>query len=516
MKQSIVGGQINGALIAGSIRYWRVWSAMDTASYLTADDAVVLWPTSGTFRRFKVKMYSALAVGESLTFTLYVNGATTATCTITEGQSTGEDLVHEVAVSPGDDVCIIADGTGATIGYSYAWWSIEFEGSIANESVVITGTTTSTLNTTYANLASNWSTFSIVEDRLSICPTAGTFKKMYVRQKAAAGVPGDAYQYCLRQDAGGGLADTSLYVPVVAPAVEGSDTSHSVVVAPGQPLTVSCTPAGIVGPPGADTQAVISMVFVADVDGESLLFGGPDDLLGKTFGNKYWIYPSCDGDSEFYQGTDPFSYSKSQTLGEEVVLKKWYVQLSAGPGDGRTFTFTMHDFDADADTTLVVSIAGASTTGNDTTHEPTIPAMDRIVIKQESGVFEPASALAYWGLVQYRVPSSSAPVITSATPDQARRNQTKNIVLAGSNFTGATDVDFGANISVNYFSIDSDAQITASITINILAALGARDVDVTGPGGIGTLTGGFTVLDVALGSGDGSYFARRAARWGIL
>ena len=111
----------------------------------------------------------------------------------------------------------------------------------------------------------------------------------------------------------------------------------------------------------------------------------------------------------------------------------------------------------------------------------------------------------------------SAPTCTSATPDSAKREETKDIILAGSGLTGSTDVDFGANIAVNSYSVDSDIQITANITIAAEAALGARDVVVTAPYGVATLTAGFTVETATpiTGSGIGAYFARRIARIGF-
>lgn len=69
-----------------------------------------------------------------------------------------------------------------------------------------------------------------------------------------------------------------------------------------------------------------------------------------------------------------------------------------------------------------------------------------------------------------------------------------NVVITGTNFTGATAVSFGAGVIVNSFVVDSNTQITANISILLSAAIGARDVSVTAPFGTGTLVGGFTVL----------------------
>jgi len=51
----------------------------------------------------------------------------------------------------------------------------------------------------------------------------------------------------------------------------------------------------------------------------------------------------------------------------------------------------------------------------------------------------------------------------------------------GNNLTGATAVSFGADITVNSFTVNSATQITASITISVSATAGLRDVSVTTP-----------------------------------
>ena len=111
---------------------------------------------------------------------------------------------------------------------------------------------------------------------------------------------------------------------------------------------------------------------------------------------------------------------------------------------------------------------------------------------------------------------TEAPTVLSATPNSAKRGETKDIVLAGTLLTGATAVDFGALITVDHFHVDSDNQVTANIILGSGATLGARDVSITTPGGVGVLTAGFMVDPATIsGPGDGAYFARRMARLGF-
>ena len=86
------------------------------------------------------------------------------------------------------------------------------------------------------------------------------------------------------------------------------------------------------------------------------------------------------------------------------------------------------------------------------------------------------------------------PTITGVSPDSADQDQALDVVITGSNLSGATTVDFGAGITVTSFTVNSSTQITANITIDPAAAPGARSITVTTPGGSSApLANAFTV-----------------------
>jgi len=91
------------------------------------------------------------------------------------------------------------------------------------------------------------------------------------------------------------------------------------------------------------------------------------------------------------------------------------------------------------------------------------------------------------------------PTVTGATPIYGTRGDVgKTVVIAGTGFIGATVVAFSATgITVNSFVVDNGLQITANIDISMVASLGAGDIVVTAPGGVGTGIGTFTVYAVA-------------------
>ena len=85
------------------------------------------------------------------------------------------------------------------------------------------------------------------------------------------------------------------------------------------------------------------------------------------------------------------------------------------------------------------------------------------------------------------------PAINSISPNQGDQGETLNITITGINLTGASEVRLGAGIAVNSFDVISSTQVKANITIVAGAALGARDISVTTPGGSFTLPNSFTV-----------------------
>jgi hypothetical protein len=82
--------------------------------------------------------------------------------------------------------------------------------------------------------------------------------------------------------------------------------------------------------------------------------------------------------------------------------------------------------------------------------------------------------------------------VTPASGIQGDRNT--SVTIVGTALTGATDVSFGAGITVNSYTIDSDTQVSANITIATNATAGTRDVSVITPGGTTTKSSGFTVV----------------------
>jgi hypothetical protein len=85
--------------------------------------------------------------------------------------------------------------------------------------------------------------------------------------------------------------------------------------------------------------------------------------------------------------------------------------------------------------------------------------------------------------------NNQSPIVSSLNPNKGSQGQTLDVIITGAHFINATSVNFGADIKVNSFTVESSTQITANITISLSAATGLRNVNVTTPIGTGTGTG---------------------------
>jgi len=169
---------------------------------------------------------------------------------------------------------------------------------------------------------------------------------------------------------------------------------------------------------------------------------------------------------------NPSQASQGQTLSATITGTNLLGVTNVGFGSG----LTVNSFTVDNSTQITASIAvsGAATIG---TRDVTV-----------------TNAAGTGTLTSSFTVNQAPPVVSSVNPSQGVQGQTLGVTISGSNFTGASAVSFGADITTDNFTVDSGTQITANITIAGSAATGLRSVSVTTPGGTGIRTNGFTVL----------------------
>ena len=158
------------------------------------------------------------------------------------------------------------------------------------------------------------------------------------------------------------------------------------------------------------------------------------------------------------------------------------------------------DVDGDALTAvLVINVSHGTLTLNVNgsfayTAESGFVGSDSFTYKVNDGTGDSATVT-----VTIEVTLPEPPTIVSIEASSGRRGKVITVTITGTNLEGATEIDFGAGITVNPSFTSSPTQITAEITIDSDAALGTRDVLVTAPEGTFTLEDAFAVKKAASG-----------------
>jgi len=400
MEQVIVGGlAFNDLDTSTTLRYSPIMGAAGLWNNLEASCYNVI-PTGGKLESLYVKLAAAPGVGKSYTFTLRLNGEDTSlACTVSDEDTAGSDVVHEVAVVAGDLVtlkCVAADTPTATS----AIWSMKFDGTNTKESVLL-GSTVNSLNpsaTEYQYVATGNGVFAVTEtNRREVIPTTGKLKNFYVKLNADPGTAPDAYKFTLRVN--GANSDDGegnpLQVTITANDTTGSDTTHEITVVAGDIVTLMVEPLNV---PSASPIPSWGMCFVADTDGESIILNGDADNLNVTT-TEYHSLCALD-----------LAWTATEAdiiqLGQTCTMKKLYALLSGAPGDGKSYVFNLRAGATAGATSLVVTISGAvDTTGNDTAHEVAISDGDEVALENNPDG-TPTVRDAYWGLVCYIEPAA--------------------------------------------------------------------------------------------------------------
>ena len=384
MRQVLISGG-NDVIESGydqfsSIHGTRIWTAGEVSAWQIVS-------TPGTISNLHINLQVAPGVGKSITFTFRVNGADTdLTCTISETDTTGQDLAHVINVAAGDYIDLKASPSSGIPAGIRCQNSTLFHGTNVNESLLLGGTYDNLNDTTTEYNAiqgsTNWT--SIEGYAPEIIPTNGVIKNLYVRLDDEPG-DGKSYAFTLMKN---GVAQ-ALTLTIANAATTGSDTVNTVTVAPGDTVSLRCVPTGT--PTVRD--AFWGSTFTADIDGESL-------LLGTCFSGLITDetrYTSICAYAEYWPGIEAIAYE----LLDEAILKKFYVKLLDGsPGAGKSYTFTIRK--NGINTPIEVIIVDANTTGN-TDRKLSFFTNDLVNLAvTPSGT--PTSRSVSWGLVSYAKP----------------------------------------------------------------------------------------------------------------
>jgi hypothetical protein len=508
MQQVLFGGN-NDVLNAADATEYNIpiggitWAGIDTRNLILS--------TSGKIKNLYVELSSAAGTGadDTYTFTLmYDGGASSLTCAIVQGATSGNDTAHEIDVVAGKLISIQCVSSGSPDLAPAAQWSMIFSGSTAKESIL--GGHLNTSTTQYVALGQSIAEAGITTElqAAQVCPTAGVITNLYLAMTGGAGT--GSWTYNLNKN--GTPQTLSCAVTVAAPS--NSDLAHPISVAAGDTISITCTVAGSITTAG---RTRFGVTFVADTDGESIVMGSTNAQISSTatsYGR--FIHPTANNASETVQ----------QEMGQVCVLKKFYVLLNGAPY--RTdhaldrYTFTVRN--NAGSTAITCAVIDTATTSNDTVNTATLAAGDNIALMCVPNAAIPTQRRVYWGLVCYIASGTaytqtcagvlSAAMVTGRVVYQLNTNIGGAVTSAGT-LRGMWLVALsGAVTSVGAIVYQIGVNVGGAITtagrigyalgtyvggiVNSTGRLMKNVAYVLSVGGAVTLTGTLEVLDVIL------------------
>ena len=254
---------------------------------------------------------------------------------------------------------------------------------------------TTELNSLMGNGNASWVATEI--NHLSVIPTPGKLTNFKVRIRNAPGA-GKSWVFTVR--AGNPIGDTALSVTISDTAKISALDTDEVAVAAGDLVSISATGSGTPTDPGA---VYWTCEFIPDTDGETILLS---NTKGQSLTANYFI--------TLIGGKDPDATEfDAQTLFPTPgTLKKFYVELSAAPGAGKSRIFTINK--NGVATGIVVTISDAATTGNSAALTSAVAAGDSFSISHTvSG--SPAASIVSFGIAF--LPDTQGEFMTCATTD---------------------------------------------------------------------------------------------------
>lgn len=263
-----------------------------------------------------------------------------------------------------ETVAYIDSTVNDTIIYKQGAYSLDNTAGVLTSSIFggqpIYGGGSNALNaiTEYNKVMGCHSWFTELESS-QVVPTAGTLKYLRINLTAAVAV-GGTYTFTIMKN---GVAQT-LAVTIVAGQTSGVDTTHSVVLAAGDYISIRST---ITGAPGSP-RASWSTFFVSTTPGQQI-------FMGNGYNN---------GAGTSYSSVQGFGYSGAETdvsciFPTAGTISNMYVLQATAAGGGDSYAFTFKKNSGGAVPT--VTITDPATTGTDLINTVALVAGDIINIQ---------------------------------------------------------------------------------------------------------------------------------------
>lgn len=357
-----------------------------------------IFQTPGNLSNLILKLSTAPGIGASWTFTIVKNGVdTNISVTISGASTSGSDTSHSITVAKGDWVAIKAVDSGSPT-FPNVLSSIDFNGTNSKESVWFGVGYDLTSTTRYSCLQSCNPFAGAKNDETlarQVVSTNGVLKNLYVELSASPAV-GESLTFRVYKNG----SSTGLTVTISNPNTSASDDIHTVSISAGDEIDIQSSSGAF----SDIASARFSSVFVADIDGESVVMGRSGSNPSNSATN--FIAPNG-GLASIWDATE----TNVLVLSGSCTLKKFYVATNSAPTAGKNFVFTIRKNSANPSNGLVATVANAATTANDITHEISVSNGDTIDIQSiPSGT--PTTSQYRWGIVMFISPFTPQIIIS--------------------------------------------------------------------------------------------------------
>lgn len=363
MRQALVGGIYDNLHNANTEYNNLQGGGICNAAEAKVDQII---PTGGTIGSLYIELSAAPGGGKSYTFTLMLNGAPTALAVqIADTATTGNLVGTEIAVVATDLVSLrcVPAGTPAA---AFAMWTSVFTSTIAAESIYMEHCYPNKTSTVYYCISGYGSAGTSTQGRAwHPTPIAGTYKKMYVEAAGSPGAAPDAYEIKLRK----GPADSGIGVTLDDTNWTGvSDLVNTAAAIAGDTWCWEIAP---ISTPAANPDVRVSIVFLADTDGESMVIFNDRSYMPSDTDTVY----KSNADVTAWNATE----ARAQSLCQATTLDKMYYYGRIAPGAGKQRVFSLRVEGGDSGVTVTVS--DAETTESDLVNSVIVSAGNTIGLK---------------------------------------------------------------------------------------------------------------------------------------
>lgn len=239
-KESLILGTTNGDALSTTATRYAFISGID-APVAAENDRRQVCPTAGKIKNLFVELSADPGVEgtDAYRFTLRKGGISqTLTVLIVANDTTGSDIVNEVAVAAGDLLTMRIDPVETPSVSPNARWGMTFVADIDGESIILGGDDDDLNNAAleYNSLNSNadgWCAGEWIQQLGQKC----TLTKLYVKLSAQPGV-GNKYTFTIRI----AVADSNVVAEVVDNNTTGNSGALSDTVADDDHIILKCVP----------------------------------------------------------------------------------------------------------------------------------------------------------------------------------------------------------------------------------------------------------------------------------